>query len=287
MGYSKKIDEKWQAKWKSEELYKFDAESKKEKCYCLEMFSYPSAAKLHLGHWFNFAPSDSYARFKSMQGYNVLHPMGFDSFGLPAEQFAIKTGKHPDGFTQKNIEYFNIQNLNEILSQYVKPTTISFNSSLQENSDASKQFYIYYSSDSWTTASIDWSSLKQASDWGEDKDLEKSDIVKFSWQFKGNANESGTLEIDDIVCEGMTYSISTSLSTISQSSNFTLYPNPSKDGTCYIIVEEVTKIEIIDIMGEVIKEMKAIPMFDNEIRINKSGIYFIKAGNNVKKLIIK
>ena len=143
------------------------------------------------------------------------------------------------------------------------------------------------SSDSWTTASIDWSSLKQASDWGEDKDLEKSDIVKFSWQFKGNANESGTLEIDDIVCEGMTYSISTSLSPISQNSNFTLYPNPSKDGTCYIIVEEVTQIEIIDIMGEVIKEIKAIPMFDNEIRINKSGIYFIKAGNNVKKLIIK
>lgn len=143
------------------------------------------------------------------------------------------------------------------------------------------------SSDSWTTASIDWSSLKQASDWGEDKDLEKSDIVKFSWQFKGSANEGGTLEIDDIVCEGMTYSISTSLSTISQSSNFTLYPNPSKDGTCHIIVEKVTQIEIIDIMGQVIKEMKAIPMFDNEIRINKSGIYFIKAGNNVEKLIIK
>jgi len=104
MGYSKKIDEKWQAKWKSEELYKFDAESKKEKCYCLEMFSYPSAAKLHLGHWFNFAPSDSYARFKSMQGYNVFHPMGFDAFGLPAENYAIKTGIHPHDSTVKNIE---------------------------------------------------------------------------------------------------------------------------------------------------------------------------------------
>ena len=68
------------------------------------MFSYPSAAKLHLGHWFNFAPSDSYARFKSMQGYNVFHPMGFDAFGLPAENYAIKTGIHPHDSTVKNIE---------------------------------------------------------------------------------------------------------------------------------------------------------------------------------------
>ena len=68
------------------------------------MFSYPSAAKLHLGHWFNFAPADSYARFKSMNGYNVFHPMGFDAFGLPAENYAIKTGIHPNDSTVKNIE---------------------------------------------------------------------------------------------------------------------------------------------------------------------------------------
>jgi len=104
MSYSKKIDEKWQSKWKENNLYKFDAKSNKEKYYCLEMFSYPSAAKLHLGHWFNFAPSDSYARFKSMQGYNVFHPMGFDAFGLPAENYAIKTGIHPDDSTKQNIE---------------------------------------------------------------------------------------------------------------------------------------------------------------------------------------
>ena len=104
MEYSKKIDQKWQEKWKKEELYKYDPNSKKEKFYALEMFSYPSGAKLHLGHWFNFGPADSFARFKSMQGYNVFHPMGFDAFGLPAENYAIKTGIHPEDSTKKNIK---------------------------------------------------------------------------------------------------------------------------------------------------------------------------------------
>lgn len=104
MNYSKKIDEKWQKKWEEEKLYKFDPNSKKEKFYTLEMFSYPSGAKLHLGHWFNYGPSDSFARFKKMQGYNVFHPMGFDAFGLPAENYAIKTGIHPEDSTIKNIE---------------------------------------------------------------------------------------------------------------------------------------------------------------------------------------
>ena len=68
------------------------------------MFSYPSGANLHVGHWFNFGPSDSYARFKRMQGYEVFQPMGFDAFGLPAENYAIKTGIHPKDSTYKNIE---------------------------------------------------------------------------------------------------------------------------------------------------------------------------------------
>ena len=104
MEYNSKIDKKWQEKWKKEELYKYNPDSKKEKFYTMEMFSYPSGAKLHLGHWFNFAPADSYARFKRMQGYNVFHPMGFDAFGLPAENYAIKTGIHPEDSTRKNIE---------------------------------------------------------------------------------------------------------------------------------------------------------------------------------------
>ena len=104
MEYSKKIDGKWQKKWKEENLYKYDPNGKGEKFYTLEMFSYPSGAKLHLGHWFNYGPSDTFARFKKMQGYNVFHPMGFDAFGLPAENYAIKTGIHPEISTMKNIE---------------------------------------------------------------------------------------------------------------------------------------------------------------------------------------
>lgn len=104
MSYSKSIDRKWQQKWKDQKLNKFQTEENKEKLYCLEMFSYPSGANLHLGHWYNYAPADSYARFKKMKGYNVFHPMGFDAFGLPAENYAIKTGIHPQDSTLKNIE---------------------------------------------------------------------------------------------------------------------------------------------------------------------------------------
>ncbi len=104
MKYSKQTDAKWQKEWKEKQVYKYDSNSEKEKLYTLEMFSYPSGAKLHLGHWFNYAPADSFARFKKMQGYNVFHPMGFDAFGLPAENYAIKTGIHPEESTLKNIE---------------------------------------------------------------------------------------------------------------------------------------------------------------------------------------
>ena len=109
MEYSKKVDQKWQKKWKENDIYKFNPNGKGKKIYTLEMFSYPSAAKLHLGHWFNYAPADSYARFKKMQGYNVFHPMGFDAFGLPAENYAIKTGIHPEDSTRNNIENMKVQ----------------------------------------------------------------------------------------------------------------------------------------------------------------------------------
>lgn len=99
----KAIEKKWSEYWEKNACHKFDKTSPKEKHYVLEMFSYPSASNLHLGHWYNYAPSDSYARFKKMQGYNVFQPMGFDAFGLPAENFAIKTGVHPLDSTMKNI----------------------------------------------------------------------------------------------------------------------------------------------------------------------------------------
>ena len=98
------MEEKWRKRWEETHLYSFDRSHPEKKLYCLEMFSYPSGAKLHVGHWFNYGPTDSWARFKRMQGYNVFHPMGFDAFGLPAENYAIKTGIHPKDSTLKNIE---------------------------------------------------------------------------------------------------------------------------------------------------------------------------------------
>mgnify|MGYP003105885331 FL=1 len=102
--YSTKIDEKWQKIWEENETYKFDDTKLDKKLYTLEMFSYPSGAQLHAGHWFNYGPTDTWARLKRMQGYNVFQPMGFDAFGLPAENYAIKTGIHPKDSTYKNIE---------------------------------------------------------------------------------------------------------------------------------------------------------------------------------------
>ena len=107
--YGKQTDLKWQQKWEASGIYKFQENSDKEKLYVLEMFSYPSGSKLHAGHWFNYGPTDSWARMKKMQGYNVFQPMGFDAFGLPAENFAIKTGIHPMDSTLKNIETMETQ----------------------------------------------------------------------------------------------------------------------------------------------------------------------------------
>ncbi|WP_125153381.1 leucine--tRNA ligase [Clostridium rectalis] len=101
--YGTSIDKKWQKIWQDSNLYKFDKNKDGKKLYVLEMFSYPSASKLHAGHWFNYGPVDSWARAKRMQGYNVFQPMGFDAFGLPAENYAIKTGIHPKDSTIKNI----------------------------------------------------------------------------------------------------------------------------------------------------------------------------------------
>lgn len=103
MAYSVDVDRKWQKRWEETKLYKFNPENVDKKLYCLEMFSYPSGAKLHVGHWYNYGPTDSWARMKRMQGYEVFHPMGFDAFGLPAENYAIKTGIHPYDSTMENI----------------------------------------------------------------------------------------------------------------------------------------------------------------------------------------
>ena len=98
------IEKKWQIKWEQSKLYSFDKSRVDKKKYILEMFSYPSGARLHLGHWYNYGLTDSYARFMRMKGYEIFQPMGFDAFGLPAENYAIKTGIHPEDSTLKNIE---------------------------------------------------------------------------------------------------------------------------------------------------------------------------------------
>ena len=106
----RKIEEKWQNYWEKNKTFKTDIWNfDKPKYYALDMFPYPSGQGLHVGHPEGYTATDIVSRMKRMQGYNVLHPMGFDSFGLPAEQYAIKTGNHPEGFTKKNIETFTKQ----------------------------------------------------------------------------------------------------------------------------------------------------------------------------------
>ena len=107
--YGTATDKKWQQKWEETNLYKFDKDKMDKKLYVLEMFSYPSGSQLHAGHWFNYGPVDSWARMKRMQGYNVFQPMGFDAFGLPAENYAIKTGIHPKDSTDQNIATMETQ----------------------------------------------------------------------------------------------------------------------------------------------------------------------------------
>lgn len=105
-----KIEPKWQKYWDENKTFKTDCyDDSKPKYYCMDMFPYPSGNGLHVGHPEGYTATDIVSRMKRMQGYNVLHPMGFDSFGLPAEQYAIKTGNHPAGFTEANIETFTKQ----------------------------------------------------------------------------------------------------------------------------------------------------------------------------------
>ncbi len=103
------IEKKWRRHWKEQHAYSLDLTDSTNKLYCLVMFSYPSADKLHIGHWYNFGPTDTWARFKRMQGQRVFEPMGFDSFGLPAENYAVKVGLHPRDSTMANIDYIRGQ----------------------------------------------------------------------------------------------------------------------------------------------------------------------------------
>ena len=110
MNYNfREIEAKWQKRWADQDTYKVVEDPSKEKYYVLDMFPYPSGAGLHVGHPLGYIASDVIARYKTHLGYNVLHPMGYDSFGLPAEQYAIQTGQHPAITTENNIARYREQ----------------------------------------------------------------------------------------------------------------------------------------------------------------------------------
>ncbi|MGI6313550.1 MAG: leucine--tRNA ligase [Candidatus Cryptobacteroides sp.] len=105
----KKIEQKWQEKWAADKTYRVSVDDSKPKYYVLDMFPYPSGAGLHVGHPLGYIASDIYSRYKRLKGFNVLHPMGYDAFGLPAEQYAIQTGRHPEKTTDENIARYRSQ----------------------------------------------------------------------------------------------------------------------------------------------------------------------------------
>ena len=110
MSYNhREIEAKWQKYWAENQTFKAETSSDKPKYYVLDMFPYPSGAGLHVGHPLGYIASDIFARYKRHQGFNVLHPQGYDSFGLPAEQYAIQTGQHPAITTETNINRYREQ----------------------------------------------------------------------------------------------------------------------------------------------------------------------------------
>lgn len=141
-------------------------------------------------------------------------------------------------------------------------------------------------SDEWKTATISWGSLKQDASWGEDVDLDQTDISKFSWQMKGQQLGAGTLMIDDVTCEGSDFVTSTP-DVAEAEASFSIYPNPAVGGHATLHVTDRVKVEIFSVSGCLEKSFMAIPYFDNEINFAKEGVYFVKVGTSVQKLIVQ
>lgn len=204
------IEKKWQEKWEKEALYKTADTTEKPKYYVLDMFPYPSGTGLHVGHPRGYIASDIFSRFKRMQGFNVLHPMGFDSFGLPAEQYAIKTGNHPGPHTDELVEHYKKQLSNigfsydwsrEVAThkpEYYKWTQWIF-----------LQLYnSWYNTDTNKTESIETcieKLSKEDSPWNSYSEKEKQDILmKYRIAYEGYAEvnwcpELGTVLANDEV----------------------------------------------------------------------------------------
>lgn len=138
----------------------------------------------------------------------------------------------------------------------------------------------------WAEVTISWSSLKQAPDWGDgDMDLDKSDIRKFSWQVSGNANGSAKLEIDDLTCVGMSFNKSSL--TPNSAENVAVYPNPARNGKCYVQVVEKCNVVVTDLAGRVVFNTVAVPEFAAQVSLPTTGVYLLRAGNVVKKIVVK
>ena len=105
----REIESRWQQYWRDNHTYRASVDKSKPKFYVLDMFPYPSGAGLHVGHPLGYIASDIYSRYKRLRGFNVLHPMGYDAYGLPAEQYAIQTGQHPEVTTVQNINRYRSQ----------------------------------------------------------------------------------------------------------------------------------------------------------------------------------
>ncbi|MEN6502744.1 MAG: leucine--tRNA ligase [Tenuifilaceae bacterium] len=165
----KAIEEKWQALWQQRNTYRVDVNPNRPKFYVLDMFPYPSGAGLHVGHPLGYIASDIYSRYKRLQGFNVLHPMGYDAFGLPAEQYAIQTGQHPAITTENNIQRYRSQ-LDKIGFSY----------------DWSREFRTcepsYYK---WTQ----WAFIQMFKHWYNNKTQKAEPIDELVAEFERNGNQ--------------------------------------------------------------------------------------------------
>ncbi len=162
------VEQKWQKYWEENNTYKVDIDTEKPKYYVLDMFPYPSGAGLHVGHPLGYIASDIYSRYKTLEGYNVLHPMGFDAFGLPAEQYAIQFGKHPKVTTEQNINRYKEQ---------LKNIGLSYDWS-REVKTSDPQYY------KWTQ----WTFLRMFNHWFNNNTQKAEPIDTLIAEFNKNGN---------------------------------------------------------------------------------------------------
>ncbi|MCH5246875.1 MAG: leucine--tRNA ligase [Muribaculaceae bacterium] len=224
------IEKRWQEYWKKENTYKTEVDKQRPKFYVLDMFPYPSGAGLHVGHPLGYIASDIYSRYKRLQGFNVLHPMGYDAYGLPAEQYAIQTGQHPEKTTNTNIARYREQldkigfcydwnrEVKTCDPEYYKWTQWAFEKMFESYFDTELnkaqpiEKLIKNFEESGTEGLHAWSSkdLKfTASEWKEMSDKEKNDVLmNYRIAYLGNTMVNwcpalGTVLANDEVSEGV------------------------------------------------------------------------------------